>query len=79
VTNRDSMLRDFDYTLVIAYLPKGVCEIRIDQDKIAALKFNDFNLADHKFYITLAPYKYLTRTNGKNSKIIPQQRTMNLT
>jgi hypothetical protein len=26
----------------------------------------------------LAPYKYLTRTKGKNSKIVPQQWTMNL-
>jgi hypothetical protein len=27
----------------------------------------------------LAPYKYLTRTKGKNSKIIPQPWTMNIT
>jgi hypothetical protein len=76
--NRDNVPRDFEYTLVTAYLPKGVRAVHADQDKIAALKFSDFNLGDRKVYNTLAPYKYLTRTKGKNSKIIPQQWTMNL-
>jgi hypothetical protein len=76
--NRDSVPRDFEYTVVTAYLPKGVHIVCIDQDKIASLKFSDFNLGDHKVYNTLAPYKYLTRTKGKNSKIVPQQWTMNL-
>jgi hypothetical protein len=26
--SRDSALRDFDYTMVIAYLPKGICIVR---------------------------------------------------
>jgi hypothetical protein len=76
--NRDSVPRDFEYTLVTAYLPKGVRAVHADHDKITALKFSDFNLGDRKVYNTLAPYKYLTRTKGKNSKIIPQQWTMNL-
>jgi hypothetical protein len=76
--NRDSVPRDFEYTLVTAYLPKGVRAVRVDQDKIAALKFSDFNLGDRKVYNMLSPYKYLTRTKGKNSKIVPQQWTMNL-
>jgi hypothetical protein len=42
------------------------------------LKFNDFNLQDRKIYGMLTPYKYLTKTKGKNSKIIPQSWTMNL-
>jgi hypothetical protein len=42
------------------------------------LKFNDFNLIDRKIYGMLAPYNYLTRMKGKNSKIIPQSWTMNL-
>jgi hypothetical protein len=78
VVNRDSVPRYFEYTIVIAYLPKGICAIRVDQDKIAALKFSDFNLIDRKIYGMLTPYKYLTRTKGKNSKIIPQLWTMNL-
>jgi hypothetical protein len=77
--NRDIVPRDFEYTLVTAYLPKGVHTYCADQDKVTALKFCDFNLWDHKSYNMLAPYKYLTRTKGNNSKLIPQQWKMNLT
>jgi hypothetical protein len=76
--SRDSVPRDFDYTMVTAYLPKGIRAVRTQQDKIATLKFNDFNLGDRKNHSMLAPYKYLTRMKGKNSKIIPQPWTMNL-
>jgi hypothetical protein len=76
--NRDNVPRDFEYTLVTAYLPKGVCAVCIDQDKIVALKFSDFNLGDCKVNNMLTPHKYLTRTKGKNSKLLPQQWTMNL-
>jgi hypothetical protein len=78
VINRDSVPRDFEYTLVTAYLPKGVRTYCADQDKVTPLKFCDFNLGDRKVYTMLAPYKYLTRTKRKNSKIVPQQWTMNL-
>jgi hypothetical protein len=78
VVNHDNVPRDFEYALVIAYLPKGIHAVRADQDKITALKFSDFNLKDHKVYNMLAPHKYLTRTKGKNSKIIPQQWTHDL-
>ena len=77
--NRDSVPRDFEYTLVTTYLLKGVRTYRIDQDKITMLKFCDFNLGDHKVYNMLALYKYLKRTKGKNLKLIPQQWMMNLT
>jgi hypothetical protein len=66
--NRDSVPRDFEYTLVTTYLPKGIRAVRADQDKIAALKFSDFNLGDRKVYNMLTPHKYLTRTKGKNSR-----------
>jgi hypothetical protein len=69
--NRDSVLRYFEYTLVTEYLPKGIHVVRTDQDKIAALNFSDFNLGDRKVYNMLAPYKYLTKMKGNNSKIIP--------
>jgi hypothetical protein len=71
IVNRDNVPRYFEYTLFTAYLPKGIRAVRADQDKIAMLKFSDFNLGDRKFYNMLAPHKYLTRTNGKNLKIIP--------
>jgi hypothetical protein len=76
--SHDRFLRDFDYTLVTVYLLKGIHAVRMQHDKIAAFKFNDFNLGDHKNCSMLSPYKYLTRTKGKNSKIIPQPWTMNL-
>jgi hypothetical protein len=78
VINRDSVPRDFEYALVTAYLPKGICTVHKDQEKIAVLKFSDFNLGDRKVYSMLAPHKYLTKTKGKNSKIIPQSWTHNL-
>jgi hypothetical protein len=70
--------RDFEYALVTAYLPKEVCVVRADQDKLAVLKFSDFNLDDRKVYNMLTPHKYLTRTKGKNSKVIAQSWTQNL-
>jgi hypothetical protein len=76
--NRDNMPRYFDYALVTAYLLKGIHTIHIDQDKIVALNFSDFNLGDHKSYRMLTPHKYLSKTKGKNSKIIPQPWTHNL-
>jgi hypothetical protein len=75
----DNVPRDFDYTLVTTYLLKGIRAFRTQQDKITTLKFSDFNLGDHMNHIMLAPHRYLTRTKGKNLKIIPQPWTMNLT
>jgi hypothetical protein len=63
---------DFEYKLVIAYLPKGICIVHTDQDKVVTLNFSEFNLGDRKVYNMLSPYKYLTRTKGKNSEIVPQ-------
>jgi hypothetical protein len=76
--NRNSVPREFEYALVIVYLPKGIHTVHVDQDNITALKFSDFNLGDRKVYNMLSPHKYLTRTNGNNSKIVPQSWTMNL-
>jgi hypothetical protein len=73
--NRDSVPKYFEYALVTAYLPKG---IRAYQDQIVALNFSDFNLGDRKVYNMISPHKYMTRTKGKNSKIIPQSWTHNL-
>jgi hypothetical protein len=76
--NHESVPRDFDYTLITVYLLKGVCVVRSDQDKLAALEFNDFNLGDLKTYNMLAPHKYLTKTKGRNPKIVLQSWTQNL-
>jgi hypothetical protein len=63
--------RDFEYTMVTTYLPKGIRAVKAQREKIATLKFSDFNLGDRKNHSILAPYKYLTGTKGKNLKIIP--------
>jgi hypothetical protein len=78
VVRSDSVIRYFEYTMVTAYLSKGICAVRSQQDKIAALKFSDLNLENRKKYSMLAPYKYLTKSKGKKSKIIPHILTMNL-
>jgi hypothetical protein len=71
VVNRDSVPRDFEYPLITAYLLKGIHTVRADQENIAVLKFSDFNLGDKKVYNMLTPHKYLTRTKGKNLKVVP--------
>jgi hypothetical protein len=76
--NFDSVPHDFEYTLITTYLSKGMRTVRADQDKIATLKLIDFNLGDRKVYNMLAPHKYLTRTKGKNSKIVLHSWTQNL-
>jgi hypothetical protein len=76
--NHDSVPKEFEYALVTAYLPKGIHAVHKDQDKIAALKFSDFNLGNRKVYNILAPHKYLTRTKEKKSKIVPKSWTHNL-
>jgi hypothetical protein len=76
--NRDSVPRDFDYTLVTAYLLKGIRTGKIQPDKIMTLNINEFNLRDHKNFNMLAPHRYLTRMKGKKSRIIPQPWTMDL-
>jgi hypothetical protein len=69
--NRDSVPQDFEYAMVTVYMPKGVRTVRADQNKLVALKFSNLNLIDRKVYSMLTLHKYLTKTNGKNSKIVP--------
>jgi hypothetical protein len=73
--NWDSVPRDFEYVLVIVFLPKEVHVVRANQDKLEVLNFSYFNLDDRKVYNMLTPHKYLTRTKGNNSKITPQSWT----
>lgn len=59
--NRDNVPKDLEYNLVTVYLPKGICAVCVDQEKIAMLKFSDLNLNNRKVYNMLAPHKYLTK------------------
>jgi hypothetical protein len=74
----DSVPRDFEYTLIIVYLPKGIHAVGPQLGQITMLNINDFNLGDHKNHGILIPHKYLTRTKGKKSKIIPHPWTMDI-
>jgi hypothetical protein len=69
--SHDSVPRDFDYTLITAYLWKGICAVGPQLERILTLNISDINLGDRKNYGMLAPHKYLTKTTGKKSKIIP--------
>jgi hypothetical protein len=79
VVSLDSVPRDFDYTVITTYLPKGIQEVRPQLERIPTLNISDYNLRDHKSYGMFAPHKYLTKTKGKKSKIIPQPWTMDIT
>jgi hypothetical protein len=78
VVSHDSVLRDFDYTVITAYLPKGIRIVRPQLERIPTLNISDYNLGDRKSYGMLTPHKYLTKTKGNKMKIIPQPWTMNL-
>jgi hypothetical protein len=54
--NRDSVPRDFEYTLVTMYLPKGIHAVQADKDKIAALKF--ITLDHRQLNVFLPPHTF---------------------
>jgi hypothetical protein len=51
--SRDSVPRDFEYSMVTAYLTKGICAVHTQKENIVALKFIEFNLGDCKNYSML--------------------------
>jgi hypothetical protein len=71
VVSCDSVSRDFDYTVITSYLPKGIQSVIPHLERIPTLKISDYNLGDRKSYGMLATHKYLTKTKGNKSKIIP--------
>jgi hypothetical protein len=48
VVSRDSVPRDFDYTVIIAYLPKGIRTVIPQLDRILTLKISDYKLGAAK-------------------------------
>jgi hypothetical protein len=65
MVNRDNIPRDYEYTLITAYIPKGIRVVGSQLGQIPLLKNNDFNLGDRKNYAMLTPHRYLTKTTGK--------------
>jgi hypothetical protein len=78
VVSRDSVSRDFDYIVITTYLPKGIQAVRAQLERIPTLNISDYNLGDRKSYGIVTPHKFLTKTKGKKSKIIPQPWTMDI-
>jgi hypothetical protein len=76
--SRDSVPRDFDYTFITTYLPKGIHVVGTQLGQIVTLNISDFNLGDRKNYGILTPHKYLAKTKGKKLNIIPQSWTMDI-
>jgi hypothetical protein len=68
--NRDSIPRDFEYTLITVYLPKGIHAVGPQLGHIPALKNSDFNLGDQKNYAMLAPHQYFMKMTRKNPRIV---------
>jgi hypothetical protein len=69
--SHDSIPCDFKYTLISAYLPKGICAVGTQLGLILALKISDLNLGDRNNYAMISPHRYLKKTTGKKPKIIP--------
>jgi hypothetical protein len=75
MVSHDNVPRDFKYTLITAYLLKGIRVVGTQLGLIPELKINDFNLGDRKNYAFLAPHKYLKKKTGKKTKIAPDPLT----
>jgi hypothetical protein len=72
MVNRDNIPWDFEYTLITAYILKGIRIVGSQLGQIPLLKNNDFNLGDRKNYASLAPHRYLTKTTGKKPHLVSQ-------
>jgi hypothetical protein len=72
VVSHDNVPRDFEYTLITTYLPKGIRAVGPLLGLIPALKISDYNLGDQKNYAMLAPHRYITKTTRKKLNIVPQ-------
>jgi hypothetical protein len=68
--NHDSIPHDFEYTLIPAYILKGILIVGPQLGQIPTLKNNDFNLGNRNNYTMLAPHRYLIKTNGKKPQIV---------
>jgi hypothetical protein len=70
--NYNNVPQNFEYILITAYIPKGICVVGSQLGQIPSLKNNDFNLGDRKNYTMLTPHRYLTKTTSKKPHIVSQ-------
>jgi hypothetical protein len=68
--NCDNIPWDFEYTLITAYILKGISLVGSHLGHIQLLKNNDFNLGDRKNYVMLTHHRYLTNTTGKKPRLV---------
>jgi hypothetical protein len=72
MVNHENIPQDYEYTLITAYIPKGIRVVGSQLGQISLLKNNDFNLGDIKNYAMLAPHRYLMKSIGKKPHIVSQ-------
>jgi hypothetical protein len=68
----ENIPHDFEYTLIIGYLLKGIHAVRPQLGLIPALNISEFNLSNKNNYVMLAPHRYLAKMTGKKPNIVPQ-------
>jgi hypothetical protein len=68
--NCNCIPRDFEYTLIIVYIPKGIHVVGNQLGQIPTLKNNNFNLRNRKNYAMLTPHRYLMRITRKKLCIV---------
>jgi hypothetical protein len=72
VVNKNNIPRDYEYTMFIVYILKGIRIVESQLGQIPQPKNNEFNLGDQKNYTMLAPHRYLTKKTGKNPCLVSQ-------
>jgi hypothetical protein len=70
MVNYNNISRDFKYTFITTYIPKGIRVVGSQLGHIPLLKNNEFNLGDRNNYVMLSPHRYLTNTTGKKPLLI---------
>ena len=72
VVNHKKIPWDYEYTLIIVYIPKGIHVVGSQLGKIPLLKNIEFNLDKRKNYAMLSPHRYLKNKTGKKPCLVSQ-------
>jgi hypothetical protein len=70
VVNHENIPQYYEYTLITAYILKGIHVVGSQLGQIPLLKNTNFNLGDRNNYDMLTPHRYLTKTNGKKPRLV---------
>jgi hypothetical protein len=72
VVNHESIPRDFEYTLITAYIPKGIHVVGSQLGQISLPKHNDFDVRDRTNYTKLVAHIYLMKTTRNKPRLVSQ-------